>query len=324
MHCSSKTDFISITSGYKLHCSNECAHKTRSKTKANKSDDIKEQINQKGKLTRLAKYGDENYNNREKAKETMIELYGGNSTLSSPILSKKVEETKLEKYGDAHYNNPNKNRETCLEKYGVDNVLKVPEIQEKINNTKIEKYGSIHVTQNEEIMNKVKRTNLEKYGVEWSFQSENNKSKSKETWMHRYGCHVSCADEIIEKVKISKGIIDKNDMTSWDRARLSNENAGRWMPKEEWSKFKLYSADVWKETNKHIHLLENFDKRGRGSDDYHCDHMYSIHQGFKDNVPAEIIGSIFNLEMINSRVNMSKNIKCSITLDKLLELYKSA
>ena len=65
----------------------------------------------------------------------------------------------------------------------------------------------------------------------------------------------------------------------------------------------------------------HFDKRGRNQDEYHCDNKYSIYQGFKDNVPIEVIGNIVNLEIINSRVNMSKNIKCSINLEDLYELY---
>ena len=64
------------------------------------------------------------------------------------------------------------------------------------------------------------------------------------------------------------------------------------------------------------------DTKGRNSGEYHIDHRYSIFQGFKDKIPSEIIGSIFNLEMIESRVNISKNIQCSITKEELYSLYK--
>lgn len=321
LNCGKQTSFISITQGYKLHCSNECAHKTRSKTKQNKSEEEKLETVNKGKETRLLKYGDENYNNREKFLYTMDSLYGG-CTLSSPILSKKVAETKQERYGDKYFNNMDKNKETCLEKYGYDNVFKIPEIKEKIDSTKLDKYGTIHVTQNKEIMNKVNQTNLEKYGVKWSFQSENNKSKSKATWLLNYGCHVSCAEEIKEKIKLSKLIVDENGLNSWDRARTTNENKGKWMLLEEWSEFKLYSSSVWKITNQqNLNSLENFEKRGRNSGEYHIDHKYSIFQGFKDKIPEEIIGNIINLEMLESRENMSKNIKCSISKEELYSSY---
>lgn len=323
LNCRKQTTFISITQGYKLHCSNECAHKTRSKTKQNKSEEEKLETINKGKETRLLKYGDENYNNREKFLDTMDSLYGG-CTLSSHILSKKVAETKQERYGDMYFNNMYKNKETCLEKYGYDNVFKIPEIKDKIDSTKLDKYGTIHVTQNKEIMNKVNQTNLEKYGVKWSFQSENNKTKSKATWLLNYGCHVSCAEEIKEKIKLSKLIVDENGLNSWDRARATNENRGKWMPLEEWSEFKLYSSSVWKITNQqNLNSLENFEKRGRNSGEYHIDHKYSIFQGFKDKIPEEIIGNIINLEMLESRENMSKNIKCSISKEDLYSSYSS-
>lgn len=302
--CGENTPFISIILGYKLHCSDSCAHKARSKTKAEKSDEEKLKTLNKGKETRLLKYGDENYSNREQAQSTMMERYDARGTLGSPILAQKVAETKLKRYNDEFFNNPEKIKQTCLEKYGYDNVFKVPDIKEKIDSTKLEKYGTVHVTQNEEIMNKVKQTNLNKYGVEWTFQSENNKSKSKATWLLNYGCHVSCADEIKEKI------------------RTTNENSGQWLPLSEWPAFKLYSSDVWKITQQqNLKSLENFDKRGRNSGEYHIDHKYSIFQGFKDNIPAEIIGSITNLEMLESRENMSKNIKCSITKEELYNSY---
>lgn len=321
LHCRESTEFLGTTKGYKLHCSEECAHKSRSKTKREKSEEEKLNTINKGKETRLLKYGDENFNNREKFLDTMDSLYGG-CTLSSPMLSQKVAKTKLERYDDPHFNNMAKNKQTCLQKYGYDNVFKVPEIKEKINSTNLEKYGTIHVTQNEEIMNRVKQTNLNNYGVEWSFQSENNKSKSKATWMLNYGCHVSCAAEIKEKIRTTKLIKDENGLNSWDRARISNENKGKWMPLEEWSEFKLYLRDVWNITKQQsLDVLENFEKRGRNSGEYHIDHKYSIFQGFKDNIPAEIIGSIVNLEMLESRENMSKNIKCSVTKEELYESY---
>lgn len=321
LHCGESTEFLGTTKGYKLHCSDSCAHKSRSKTKREKSDEEKLKTLNKGKETRLLKYGDENFNNREKFLDTMDRLYGG-CTLSSPMLSLKVAETKLERYNDSYFNNMNKNKQTCLQKYGYDNVFKVTEIKEKINSTNLEKYGSIHVTQNAEIMNRVKQTNLNNYGVEWSFQSENNKTKSKATWMLNYGCHVSCSDEIKEKIKKSKLIKDENGLNSWDRARITNEHKGKWMPLEEWSEFKLYSSDVWKTTqHQDLKSLVNFEKRGRNSGEYHIDHKYSIFQGFKDNIPAEIIGSIVNLEMLESRENMSKNIKCSVTKEDLYYSY---
>ena len=53
----------------------------------------------KGQNTKKERYGNENYNNINKSKETL-----------------------LQKYGYENYNNHNKYKETCLEKYGVKNL----------------------------------------------------------------------------------------------------------------------------------------------------------------------------------------------------------
>ncbi len=111
-------------------------------------------------------------------------------------------------------------------------------------------------------------------------------------------------DKIVEKrlkTQIKNGtIINPEKLTEWQR----------------------YHREVWKVTNKQpISTLKNCEKRGRidlKENAYHLDHMYSIYQGFKDNVSPEIIGNIANLEMISHYENCSKNKKCSLTL-KVLE-----
>ena len=60
-------------------------------------------------------------------------------------------------------------------------------------------------------------------------------------------------------------------------------------------------------------------KRGRK---FHLDHKYSISQGYKDNINSKIIGSYVNLEIISAYDNCSKQEKCSITKEELLNEYK--
>jgi hypothetical protein len=63
----------------------------------------------KQKLTKLLKYGDENYNNIEQAKKT-----------------------KLIKYGDEKFNNYEKYKKTCLDLYGFENFSKTNQYSDKI------------------------------------------------------------------------------------------------------------------------------------------------------------------------------------------------
>jgi len=85
--------------------------------------------------------------------------------------------------------------------------------------------------------------------------------------------------------------------------------------------YKKYKSDVMKVTNQQpINELPNYDRRGNSGNDgvYHLDHKFSIMEGFKNNVPAEIIGNIKNLEFIPWEENIKKRTKCSITINELI------
>src|SRR3989304_2870297 len=66
-----------------------------------------------------------------------------------------------------------------------------------------------------------------------------------------------------------------------------------------------------------IRSLIHHEKRGnyRTEGAYHLDHKYSISEGFRNNIPPEVIGHIANLEFITWRKNSSKYKKCSITIE---------
>jgi hypothetical protein len=118
----------------------------------------------KVKQTKLKKYGNENYNNREKSNQTCID-----------------------KYRDKNYNNKEKAKKTNLEKYGVEQILHLPEVREKIKQTNLKRYGVENPFQAEDIKEKIKNTCLEKYGVEYSLQYEEVRQKSKNTKLEKYG-----------------------------------------------------------------------------------------------------------------------------------------
>lgn len=87
-------------------------------------------------------------------------------------------------------------------------------------------------------------------------------------------------------------------------------------PKEDYDKFKSYSHKVRVLTEQSkLHLVDNIHLR---SLNYHLDHRYSILRGFLDNVPAEVLSSHHNLEVISATDNLSKASGCSIELSELL------
>lgn len=103
--------------------------------------------------TKLEKYGDKHYNNRNKAMKTMNKKYGMHSSkvdtviqkkettckakygnkcsLQNELVKNKAKTTKIKKYGDSSYNNSAKRKITCLEKYGVENSMQNEQIKQK-------------------------------------------------------------------------------------------------------------------------------------------------------------------------------------------------
>jgi len=183
-----------------------------------------------------------------------------------------------------------------------------------------------------------KQTMLLKYGVENSFQMESTRKKctSKSALQKKHQTKLNNIDEKglnsyergALKAKVSKlNNIDENGLNSYERSALkmkeTNEKLGNWITEDQVKDFKDYTRLVWRYTNQNdLSVLENIEKRGIQVDNYHLDHKYSIFQGFKENMPANIIGNICNLEMLVSGKNLSKNRKCSITKEELLSSFE--
>lgn len=86
--------------------------------------------------------------------------------------------------------------------------------------------------------------------------------------------------------------------------------------------FELYYYLIWRDTNmvykKYKSILDANNSR---STDNHLDHIYSIYDGFKNNVPIYLMSSLSNLRMISSTKNISKGKKSDITLEELFERF---
>ena len=134
--------------------------------------------------------------------------------------------------------------------------------------------------------------------------------------------------EIDSIIKYSRGhcsrerLGDEEFEKRMTKTRKTFEERGLWVPLEDMSDYELYRKMVWDETNSNdIAKLENFEKRGRAGVEgaYHLDHKYSIQQGYINDIPPELIGSIKNLEFIPWEQNVKKQSNCSITEKELYE-----
>ena len=126
-----------------------------------------EELLQKGRQTKLEKYGDENYHNVDKSKETKLIKYG-NANYNN---RDKAKQTSLERYGTI---NPMQSigketfRQHNLEQYGVGSIFQVPEVREKSKQTKLKRYNDENYNNRE----KAKQTCIDKYGVENPIQNK--------------------------------------------------------------------------------------------------------------------------------------------------------
>ena len=124
------------------------------------------------------------------------------------------------------------------------------------------------------------------------------------------------------KLKVSNTKIKKKEQGLYDHIYLKKTGFTYKEFMEKLPAFKKYFNKVRTITNKQpLESLENFDKRGICGENgaYNLDHCYSIIEGFKNNIPPEIIGNIKNLKMIPWKENLKKQGKCSITIEALKE-----
>ncbi len=80
-------------------------------------------IQEKSRQTKLERYGDCNYNNRESAKKTNMERYGVTAPTQNKEICDKIKHTKLEKYGDENYNNAQKQKLTMSQKTDAERMV---------------------------------------------------------------------------------------------------------------------------------------------------------------------------------------------------------
>jgi hypothetical protein len=132
---------------------------------------------------------------------------------------------------------------------------------------------------------------------------------ARKTWIEKYG-----VDNPSKHPTIKQKLSDRNK--EWQALNAKDK-----------SLLEIYYSSVRLETNKSWH--NNFYKiNGEGvnrrSRELHLDHIYSIAEGFKNDIPPEVIGHWTNLRLIPKIDNSSKGADCHKTKDQLFEdFYKN-
>ena len=97
--------------------------------------------------------------------------------------------------------------------------------------------------------------------------------------------------------------------------------------KNETEPYKIYLNAVRRFTKhswKEHHDKVNPKGLKRGRMDYHIDHIYSVSEGFRNNIPPFIIGHWSNLQMLPYDKNVKKLTRCHKTKDQLFEDFNGA
>jgi hypothetical protein len=138
------------------------------------------------------------------------------------------------------------------------------------------------------------------------------------------------------EVKCIKGHIYKVQWCAFKRGgrcqkcymlRNRGENHGNWKnySKKELEQFEIYRNRIIYLSNKNFirfYYVINPKKYKRGRYEYHLDHIYSVKDGFDNNIPVEIISSPVNLQMIYYKNNHKKSRRSDISKKELYDKYK--
>jgi hypothetical protein len=186
---------------------------------------------------------------------------------------------------------PIKRKNTCMELFGVDNYTK------SVN-----------------YIEKQKDFCIENYGVDSFFKTINFKNKKDETFMLKYGTtNIQTVVSVIEKTK-------NTCMEKYGVEKFGHLNRDFSVPQ---NLFKIYKQNCRNLTNK---IKKELFNQWNGTDYYDgeyikdnlslhynsekyptIDHKISIYNGFKNNIPENIICDIDNLCITKRKINSTKN-----------------
>jgi len=155
---------------------------------------------------------------------------------------------------------------------------------------------------------KLKAGMISKYGEDNASKIETIRIKKRDLFISKYGVENPFQINIEDRIK---------------KSVETKKNNGTYIPDDKKTLFEKYKKEVWKYTNESI---INFDAywllSKRALNENHIDHIYSIKEGFANNVSPKLIGSIVNLQSLSSYQNRSKGSDSWITLDDLESAYK--
>lgn len=141
-------------------------------------------------------------------------------------------------------------------------------------------------------------------------QLQSVKDKKKKSAQEKYGVdNVSQAEEI--KEKISKKVIKY-----WDKIYEGKDFNSEGLTMKQYS----HRCHQYAETQ-YFRNIANIDPNKLRGKDWHVDHIFSVFDGWINNIPINIISDISNLRLITSAQNLKKYRKSEKSIKQLYEDY---
>jgi hypothetical protein len=188
-----------------------------------------------------------------------------------------------------------------------------PAVLDKGYKTNLVKYGSTTPAGSESVLKKMQSTTMERYGVANISSAKKTKIKKKKKALERYGV------DNVSKATAVKQLIGKKASDRWNNIYKDKNFTADGLNRKEYGSRASQYADTQYRRNQTIIDPEN--KRGRH---WHVDHIYSVTDGFLNDVPVNIISDISNLRLITDKDNYKKHKKSDKTIEQLYEDYELA
>ena len=107
---------------------------------------------------------------------------------------------------------------------------------------------------------------------------------------------------------------------------ISGSNNFRWKnyTEEELIKITNYRAAITQlseQNYKKYKKIINPNNLKRSINEYNLDHIFSIMEGFRRNIPPKYLANPYNLQMLSEHINKSKSDNCDITEKELYKRY---
>ena len=204
--------------------------------------------------TKLNRYNDSHFNNREKAKETLLREHGITHQFKLPKVVQKGKDTKERLYGNPNYNNREGAKQTCMDKYGEDNPAKLDWVKEAVRQTNLRNRGVDNPNKDPKVVQKRKDTKEKIYGD----PNYNNGELAMVTTQQRYGSPYHMQNEEIKNNQ-RQTMMDRYGKPNPSQVKEFKEKSIKTYHENHDSKNKIIKEDIIKVINQIIDKKDNID-----------------------------------------------------------------